>query len=242
MRKGSVAVGAHSRLIIEFMTPTTLPSTSAAAGQGFGAALPTRQRWLYIALIASVVIAAAHLVDVWAWTHVRDPKVYERDWGRLLRSAGFLPTWLIVGIALWAHDRGSTGARWRGGLMVLVPTVTGALAEVLKLVFRRLRPGDTSPEYVFRSFLDHPWSNKGLGMPSSHMMVAMGAAVVLARLFPRVWWMWYLIAIGCGVTRVLAVAHYASDVAVAAVVAYIVADVLMRWGLTKRLQAKPPRA
>ena len=91
--------------------------------------------------------------------------------------------------------------------MVLVPTVTGALAESLKLVFRRLRPGDTVPDYVFRPFLENPWSNKGMGMPSSHMMVAMGAAVVLARLYPRVWWMWYAIAIGCGLTRILAVAQ-----------------------------------
>jgi membrane-associated phospholipid phosphatase len=68
-------------------------------------------------------------------------------------------------------------------------------------------------------------------------MVAMGAAVVLARLFPRVWWMWYMIAIGCGVTRVLAGAHYASDVAVAAVFAYILGDVLTRWGLNKRVRS-----
>lgn len=191
-------------------------------------------RWLVVGGIGIVVILAAHLVDAWAWAHVRDLKVYERDWGRLLRSAGYLPTWLIVAVAIAAHDRGTAGWRWRGGLMVLVPTVSGALAEMLKLVFRRLRPGETSPDYVFRAFTDNPWSNKGLGMPSSHMMVAMGAAVVLARLFPRVWWMWYLIAIGCGITRVLAVAHYASDVAVAGVIAYIVGDLLTRWGLKRR--------
>lgn len=237
MRADSVAVGTNLQLITGFMTPAIDTVIPAKTGQGFGASLPLGRRWLYIALTSAGVVAAAHLLDPWVWAHVRDPKVYERDWGRLLRTAGFLPTWLIVSIALWAHDKGLPGWRWRGGLMVLVPTVTGALAEVLKLVFRRLRPGDTSPEYVFRSFFEDPWSNRGLGMPSSHMMVAMGAAVVLARLFPRVWWMWYLIAMGCGVTRMLAVAHYASDVAVAAVVAYIVGDVLMRWGLNKKSQS-----
>jgi len=233
MRADSVAVGMNLQLITPFMIPPIVPLTPAKTYQGFGSSLPAGRRWLYIALISAGVIAAAHLLDPWVWAHVRDPKVYERDWGRLLRSAGFLPTWLIVAIALWAHDKGLPGWRRRGGLMVLVPTVAGALAEVLKLVLRRLRPGETAPEYVFRSFLDSPWSNKGLGMPSSHVMVAMGAAVVLARLFPRVWWMWYLIAIGCGITRMLAVAHYASDVAVAAVAAYIVGDVLTRWGLSK---------
>ena len=232
-----MAVGTNLQLITQFMTPAIDTISPATTGQGFGASLPAGRRWLYIGLLSACLIVAAHLLDPWVWACVRDPKVYERDWGRLLRSAGFLPTWLIVAIALWAHDKGLPGWRWRGGLMVLVPTIAGALAEVLKLIFRRLRPGDSSPDYVFRSFLDNPWSNKGLGLPSSHMMVAMGAAVVLARLFPRVWWMWYLIAIGCGLTRMLAVAHYASDVAVAAVVAYIVGDVLMRWGLRKRNQA-----
>lgn len=215
-------------MIMHFMTASRSDTSSSEIG-----AKPVN-RWLAIGAIGIVVIMAAHLLDAWAWAHVRDPKVYERDWGRLLRSAGYLPTWLIVGIAIAAQDRGAPGWRWRGGLMVLVPTVTGAMAEVLKLVFRRLRPGETSPDYVFRPFTENPWSNKGLGMPSSHMMVAMGAAVVLARLFPRVWWMWYLVAIGCGVTRVLASAHYASDVAVAAVIAYIVGDVLTRWGLKRR--------
>ena len=236
MRADCVAVGTNCQLITWYMTPVIDPFILTNRAYGLGASLPSARRWLYVALIAAGVIIVAHLLDPWVWAHVRDPKVYERDWGRLLRSAGFLPTWLIVAVALWAHDKGSIGWRWRGGLMLLVPAATGALAEVLKLIFRRLRPGDTSPDYVFRSFLEDPWSNKGLGMPSSHVMVAMGAAVVLARLFPRVWWMWYLIAIGCGLTRVLAVAHYASDVAVGAVTAYVVGDVLSRWGLKKRNQ------
>lgn len=233
-----VAGDAKRQLITVFMTASRLDTSKAelAINPSVVAESPQR-RWLLVAAVSIVVIIAAHLLDVWAWAHVRDPRVYERDWGRMLRSAGYLPTWLIVAVALAAHDRGTAGWRWRGGLMVLVPTASGALAEVLKLVFRRLRPGETSPEYVFRSFTENFWSNKGLGMPSSHMMVAMGAAVVLARLFPRVWWMWYLIAIGCGVTRVLAGAHYASDVAVAAVLAYIMGDVLTRWGLNKRARS-----
>ncbi|MGV3711204.1 MAG: phosphatase PAP2 family protein [Gemmatimonas sp.] len=199
-------------------------------------------RWPVVAVIAAALIVAAHLGDAWAWSALRDPRVYERDWGRLLRILGFLPTWLLVAVALAVQDRGGNsganpGWKWRGGLMVLVPAATGLLAEVLKLAFRRLRPGETSPEYVFRAFSDGPFSNKGMGLPSSHEMVAMGAAIVLARLFPRVAWMWYLLALGCGLTRVMAGAHYLSDVSVGAVSAWIAGALIVRWGLRKRTEA-----
>ncbi|MEP6781613.1 MAG: phosphatase PAP2 family protein, partial [Gemmatimonadaceae bacterium] len=169
------------------------------------------------------------------WLHVRDPKVYERDWGRMLRSAGYLPTWLIVAIALWGQDRHRTGWGWRGGLMILTPTASGALAELSKLVVRRLRPPDITAQftYAFRPFAERPWSTGGLGMPSSHMLVAMGAATVLARLFPRVWWLWYLIAAGCGYTRLLANAHYLSDVVAAAFIGWVVGDLAVRFAAKK---------
>jgi membrane-associated phospholipid phosphatase len=189
-------------------------------------------------VVAIVAVAAAHQVDAWAWAHVKDPKVYERDWGRLLRSAGFLPTWFIVAIALCAQDKGRTGWGWRGGMMALAPLAGGALAEVLKLFVRRLRPGAASPEYVFRPYLENLWSNRGMGMPSSHVLVAMSAATILSRLFPRVWWLWYALAAGCAYTRVAAGAHYVSDTVVAAVLGWLVGNALAKWGLNR----KPPEA
>ena len=67
-------------------------------------------------------------------------------------------------------------------------------------------------------------------MPSSHTLVAFGAAAALAALFPRTRWVWYALAAGCGVSRVLAQAHFLSDVTVAAVVGVV----LGTW-LTRRL-------
>lgn len=224
-----MANGVRPRLIMPSMGIPETDASFATADKSAG-----RRRWLVVAALSLLAIVIAHLGDAWAWSHMRDARVYERDWGRMLRSAGYLPTWLIVAIGLYTHDRGTRGDRWRGGLMVLVPTLAGGAAEVLKLVFRRLRPGETSSAYVFRPYLEDTWSNRGMGMPSSHMMVAMGAAVVLARLYPRASWLWYLIAIGCGCTRILAGAHYLSDVVVAAVAAWIIGDLLMRWGLRRR--------
>ena len=194
---------------------------------------PPAKRWWLFVVLSVLTIVAAHLLDTWIWAHVRDPKVYDRDWGRMLRSAGYLPTWLIVAIGLWTHDKPKKSWGWRGALMILVPTASGALAELLKLVVRRLRPGDTSAAYVFRPVTEDTWSTRGLGMPSSHVLVAMGAATVLSRLFPRAWWLWYLVAAGCAYTRLLANAHFFSDVVVASILGWLVGDITMRWAAKK---------
>ena len=207
---------------------TTLTATDVGSAK---IDVPRAPSWWIVAVLSIAVIALAHLLDEWAWTHLRDPQVYERDWGRMLRSAGYLPTWLVVAIALWGQDRGRAGWGWRGGLMILTPTLSGALAELLKLVVRRLRPPDITAQfgYAFRSFGEKTWSTGGLGMPSSHVLVAVGAATVLARLFPRVWWLWYLVAAGCAYTRLLANAHYLSDVVAAAVLGWITAELCVRF-------------
>ena len=71
-------------------------------------------------------------------------------------------------------------------------------------------------------------------MPSSHTLVAFAGATAMARLFPRAWWLWYLLAAGCALTRVMAVAHFLSDTIVAALLGYAVGDLLSRWMLSKR--------
>ena len=180
---------------------------------------PAWTRWL---LASAVAIAAAHLLDETAWRLVRLPAVYEKDWGRLLRSMGFLPTWLLLALVYWLQVR--DGAQRRGGtwLLVLGPTLGGLSAEVLKLLLRRLRPDAEQFGYAFRSFADGPWSNRGMGLPSSHTLVAFAGAFALARLFPRARWVFYALAAGCGLTRVMATAHFLSDTVVAACVAWAV--------------------
>lgn len=199
-------------------------------------------------LISVAIIAIALIADSWAWAHIVDARVYERDWGRMLRVMGFLPFWLVAALALALEDRGRVSMRdasgetvhqgWRswarrGGLIVLSAGLGGLVAEVGKLIVRRERPGDTSAAYTFRAFADRPFDNRGLGMPSSHALVAFGAAAMLARLFPRARWIWFLLAAGCAYTRVAARAHYLSDVAVAAVLGYAVA-----WALWRRSGAE----
>lgn len=187
-----------------------------------------RRRWSLMLVLGALAIALAHALDHVTWSIVRDANVYERDWGRLLRMLGYLPTWLIIAIGCWTSDYPRYGWKWRGGLLFVAPVAGGALAELLKLCVRRLRPDPEHFQYVFRAMTDHPFGNGGLGMPSSHTLVAFAGATALAHVFPKAAWLWYALAVGCAITRVLAVAHFLSDTVVAAVLGFLVGDVLSR--------------
>jgi len=210
-----------------------LPSTEPALAK-----LQSRRQWLVFLSVAVAAITLAHLLDHAVWQHVRDPRVNDRDWGRLLRSMGYLPTWIVVAGALWLQDYGSPrrgtdasfGWGWRGGLMVLAPSVAGALGELLKMLCRRLRPAPDVFMYQWRPFSEDFLSTRGLGLPSSHAIVAFAAAAVLSRLFPRAWWLWYVLAVGCVMTRLLALGHFFSDTVVAAFLGYAVGVIMARSG------------
>jgi membrane-associated phospholipid phosphatase len=103
------------------------------------------------------------------------------------------------------------------------------VAELLKLAIRRLRPSPDVFEYLFRSYSDGPLSNRGMGLPSSHVLVAFSGAAVMAKLFPQARWLWYLLAAGCAATRVLALGHFLSDTVVAALLGVAVGGGLWRW-------------
>jgi membrane-associated phospholipid phosphatase len=189
----------------------------------------SRQVKLFIA-IAVIAIVTAHVLDGAVFRHVRIDGVHDRDWGRMLRVMGFLPLWLFAGAALMLHEGTPLRRAWRsrGGLLIAAASLGGIAAELLKLVFRRLRPGEFG-EYVFRPFTERTFSTGGLGLPSSHALVAFGAAAILSRMFPRAWVVWWTLAWGCSFTRVAAGAHFFSDVVVAAVVGWAVGALVWRW-------------
>lgn len=193
-------------------------------------ALRTRRQWVAFLAVAATLGVVAHLLDHAVWSQLRDTRVNDKDWGRLLRSMGYVPTWLIVAGGFWLHDRGSAGWGWRGGLVVLAPALSGGIAELLKIAIRRLRPDPDAFLYVWRPIAEDLWSTRGLGMPSSHVAVAFAGAAVLSRLLPTGWWLWYLLATGCAVTRILALGHFLSDTVVAALLGYVIGVVLARSG------------
>lgn len=190
------------------------------------------QRWL---IVSVVVIGAAHLADATAWRVLRMPNVYDKDWGRLLRSLGYLPTWGAVALAYWLEARDRPGGGRVAAYLALAPTLGGLVAEIGKILFRRLRPDEINFAYAFRPYSDHFWSNRGMGLPSSHTLVAFAGAAALARVFPRARWVSYVLAGGCAITRVMANAHFLSDVTVAACL-----GVAVGWMLADRLEVPDP--
>src|ERR1700722_13590037 len=184
-------------------------------------------RWLAapgVVLLLVLLLAAAFAIDPWAYHHVHMAKVYDTDGGRALRSIGYWPLWIALAIAIWLHDRD-----WhRAAYLASTVSVAGILGEILKLLVRRDRPGVYDGAYGFRPWSDHPFSSSGFGMPSSHALIAFSGATALAVLFPRATPIWYALAVGCIITRVLSGAHFVSDVTVGALLGLGVALWLRR--------------
>jgi membrane-associated phospholipid phosphatase len=189
-----------------------------------------RNRIISFVLLALAGLAAAHALDGFAFTQLRIPDIYEEDLGRMFRVMGFVPLWVFAGAALMLHQQVPRRGAWRtpGALIIWGAALGGAVAELLKLVFRRHRPGEFG-EYVFRPFTERTFSTGGLGLPSSHALVAFGAAAILSRLYPRARVIWWALAWGCGFTRIAAGAHFLSDVVAAAIIGWLVGAVVWRW-------------
>ena len=151
-------------------------------------------------------------------------ELHDHDLGRLLRTIGYFPFWLVAGLALWLQSRDVR----RGLLLAITPGFAGLIDELLKVLSQRERPAMHDGAYFFRPFTGEWWKTSDIGLPSSHAMVAFAAAWILCRLYPKASVVWIGLAIGCAINRVAAQAHFLSDVTVAAVAGILVAEVAYR--------------
>jgi membrane-associated phospholipid phosphatase len=173
----------------------------------------------HLFLYGVAALALSHLLD-FPLTGVFKPGEQSRsDLLKLFRCWGFLGTWLLIAISaqLLSQPKDSKPlAGWKHALdqkawlLLAAPMVSGGMAEIIKLVVRRLRPnGD--PSYVFRSWFDHPISTSGIGFPSSHTAVAFAGSTILFHHYPKLQIPAFTMAVGCLATRVMSGAHYFSD-------------------------------
>jgi len=188
---------------------------------------PPGWRAAMIGLTSAALLALSFLGDSWAFEHLGRAGVYTQGWGRMVWVAGYLPFWLLCGIGIYWSVTSAAGRR-HALLLLAAPTLSGAVGQVLKLLIRRERPVAAAGAYVFRSFSDRPFVSTGFGMPSGDVIVAFAACAILARIWPRGRVVWYGLAAGCALARVMSRAHFLSDVVAAGVVGWIVADLLWR--------------
>ncbi len=199
-----------------------------------------------LSLLALVALLASSLsgLDAWALARLSAPERSGEDWARLLRVMGFVPTWIALGAIFVLIDHARRGRLkpplrdpWtRGVLVFLSATLAGFVAELLKIMLRRERPlvnaeGEWAG-YVFRAWEQSPLSSSGLGLPSSHTAVAFGALCMLGFIHRPARPVFLLLAFGCGMTRVLSGAHYATDTLVGGCVGAMAAIVV--WSLHAR--------
>jgi membrane-associated phospholipid phosphatase len=83
---------------------------------------------------------------------------------------------------------------------------------------------------VYRGLLERFRDTSGLGLPSSHAAVAFAAGFMVWFVYPRAGPVALAVAAGCGLTRMLAGAHFGTDVFVAGVVGYAIARLLRPGG------------
>ncbi|MBC7835007.1 MAG: phosphatase PAP2 family protein [Phycisphaerales bacterium] len=166
-----------------------------------------------------------------------------RDWYRLLRITGYLPTWFCVATIFFLTDRARASRglpppllphadTWpnraglrRAALLLLCTIGSGAAAELIKLIIGRVRPGASIGSglwYDFRLPLSGLLTGADLGFPSSHAAVAFAAAFAMTTLLRPARPVVLALAIGCAYTRLAAGAHFLSDVYAAAGLSYAV--------------------
>ncbi len=203
----------------------------------------SRRPWLG-GVLAILGLVVCLLLDQWVyekfgfWDH--DYDMGSEDWYRALRILGSFSTWLVVALIFGCIDWGrrkQCGATiddvlFRPTLLLITVFTSGIVAEVLKVVFRRERPHAGDDTFVFRSFADQWYRGGGLSMPSSHAAAAFAALVLMGIWYRSARSIFFLLAVGCGVTRIIAGAHFLSDVYVAAWLGGGVTVFYCRW-LTK---------
>ncbi|MCW5774931.1 MAG: phosphatase PAP2 family protein [Phycisphaeraceae bacterium] len=175
-----------------------------------------------LALMALLAVSLLDRVvyDALTWPPERRAAGELEDWYQMLRTVGYLPAWLGVGVGilLLGRSEGSDrAASRRAAVVVLSALSAGLAAEALKLLVGRERPEVSGVEgawqgYVFRAPFGALADPSNLGFPSSHAATAFGGAFALAAAYPPLRWLAFVLACGCGLTRVLSGAHFASDV------------------------------
>jgi membrane-associated phospholipid phosphatase len=179
-----------------------------------------RREWLRFGGVAAAVALAYQYDDRVRAQFANDgePNYHE--------VADSMPAAFVFG-GMWfaAKLAHSEEARWEAGAMRRAVVLETLTVEVLKVAFRRERPGPGVPR-------DH-WNDGGLSFPSGHTAAAFAVGTVLAESGDdRLRWLRRVIGYGIGVgtayQRVNHDAHWLSDTVAGAAIGMAVARFAMK--------------
>ena len=199
-------------------------------------ALPRYLKWIYYLVLFEIGLLICFWLEVpffYNLAKLAHIKIINNIFD-LLKEGGFYFTWIIVCCAILLIDlpkrvKGSYNFIRRAVFLFTSSLVSGLVAEILKIVIRRERP---EPLYFtggnFRGWVGAWWKSNDLGTPSSHAMVAFGAAWALCIMFPQARIIWIFIGVGCALSRMVQQAHLLGDVYIAAVLSYVIVQFLAR--------------
>jgi membrane-associated phospholipid phosphatase len=178
-----------------------------------------------------LLLCASFYLDSFAYRWFPDPPRtgIPFDLYDLLRSAGYLPAWVLVALVLSLADSArleTEGVRAlfrRGGALVTTVLLAGVASELVKMLVRRERPDAHAGAIVFRPLFTRPFETSSLSFPSGHATIAFAAACFLSFLVPRAAPVFLLLAAGCAYTRLVVHSHFLSDVVASAVLGFAAA-------------------
>ncbi|MFM7037966.1 MAG: phosphatase PAP2 family protein [Planctomycetaceae bacterium] len=135
--------------------------------------------------------------------------------------------------------------RKQQGLLLLSAFGSGILASLVKVFFVRPRPflylsgkadvllSTVFHDGTFSGFVEHLGNSHLQSFPSAHTAAAFGLAAALGKVAPQGCWWWLFLASGCGLQRLSAQKHFASDVLFGAAIGLFCGQ-LLAWQMSQR--------
>ncbi len=162
-----------------------------------------------------------------AWIDDWDVSVVGWYVGRIMRQPGEWWAPVLCGVLLTIFHKQT----WRAGGFVLLAFLPGAINGLLKWVAGRQRPFTGQEPWdweFFRGGLAGLFEQRNLCFASGHATLAFAWAAAMAIALPRYRVVFHVIAVICGLQRVVSNDHYLTDVVAGAVLGIVTVKVLFR--------------
>jgi membrane-associated phospholipid phosphatase len=185
--------------------------------------------WFLILLVLGCLAAFVDL-PLAKYLHANVTRDVDRgfEWiGEIGDSDNYAWIVLLVYVAAMVGMRQGWRAPWEGGyervargslLLIAAWILGGIITGILKQTVARARPEVFFEQGIYglgEAFTGRPFNS----FPSSHSLTAFVLAAAISATAPRLRWLVYAVAILAGVSRLVNLDHFASDVAASAVIA-----------------------